>query len=445
MTGSDPDPRQAAGVDGRRPRRRDDRRRQRRPGCISTRSTSASTTPTSACSSSRTSTSATRSPTTSGRATARPAARAAEPRPARPRHRLPARQVPARVRATRAVPGDLVFTDVYIHSIGIGIGLNPTTIEGEIIVGAIPIAPPDTYTVTVTGTVKLQIGDSSHPTVFFVGGQRRDPRLRSRRRRRSPTTPTATCCSTSGSTTAATRSRRRSAPSGDMFVLHGDFGADLDAHGCLVDLCGGLKAGASSKGIAVCDSDEDAGADLTFSPFSVDIHPTSCHISDFAIAPPPPGARAADASVHVADVHRRHGPDRRRPQDRRGRRRAERRARRPDGSDGHAAAADRQGRGRRRRVRPDAGRDRHRGRPAQAGGRDVDDQDQPRLAGIAQLSIAHDVALPKIKARVSAAAPRASCATPSPASSAGTTVAFAEKTSGGFAGASARPRAPAAR
>src|SRR5262249_39600521 len=83
--------------------------------------------------------------------------------------------------------------------------------------------------------------------------------------------------------------------SGDVFILHGDFGALLQAHGCVAYICGGLEAGASSKGGAGCDSGENVGADLTWSPFSVDIHPTSCHISDFVTQPPPPGARAAVA------------------------------------------------------------------------------------------------------------------------------------------------------
>ena len=189
-------------------------------------------------------------------------------------------------------PGIPIFTDVYIHSIGIGIGLNPTTIEGEITAGAIPIAPPDTYTVTVTGKVKLQIGDSSHPTVFFVGGSGAILGLDLVEASFTYNSDGYVLFHVGVDYGGGSKWASFSA-SGDVFILHGDFGADLDAHGCLVYLCGGLKAGASSKGIAVCDEGENAGADLTFSPFSVDIHPTSCHISDFAIAPPPPGARAA--------------------------------------------------------------------------------------------------------------------------------------------------------
>jgi hypothetical protein len=192
-------------------------------------------------------------------------------------------------------PGIPVFTDVYIHSIGVAIGLHPTTIEGDVTAGAIPIAPPDTYTVTVTGTIKLQIGDSGHPTVFFVGGSGAilgfDLVQASFTYNSDGYALFHVGLDYGGDSKWASFSA-----SGDVFILHGDFGAVLDAHGCLVYLCGGLKAGASSKGVAVCDEGEDAGADLTFSPFSVDIHPTSCHISDFVTQPPPPGARAAVAA-----------------------------------------------------------------------------------------------------------------------------------------------------
>src|SRR4029077_12483724 len=32
-------------------------------------------------------------------------------------------------------PGIVVYEDVYLHSVGVGIGLNPTTFEGEVVVG----------------------------------------------------------------------------------------------------------------------------------------------------------------------------------------------------------------------------------------------------------------------------------------------------------------------
>ena len=120
--------------------------------------------------------------------------------------------------------------------------------------------------------------------------------------------PTATCCSTSGSTTGRLEVGVVSA-SGDVFILHGDFGADRRARlprlpvrrvegGRVVEGDRGLRRG------------RERGRRPDVLAVSVDIHPTSCHISDFAIAPPPPGARAAGDIGRSADVRRRRGPDR---------------------------------------------------------------------------------------------------------------------------------------
>jgi hypothetical protein len=193
-------------------------------------------------------------------------------------------------------PGIPVFSDVYIASIGVGIGLNPTKLSGTIEAGAIPIAPPDTYTVDVTGTVALQIGDANDPTKFYVAGSGAilgfDLVNASFTYDSDGYVLFHVGLSFGGDSTWASFNAN-----GDVFILNGDFGADLEAHGCLLTVCAGLKAAASKKGVAVCDDGENFGADLSFSPISLSIHPTSCHISDYEIQPPPAGARIAGAAT----------------------------------------------------------------------------------------------------------------------------------------------------
>jgi hypothetical protein len=189
-------------------------------------------------------------------------------------------------------PGVPLFTDVFLNSVTVGLGLDPTVIEGGVTLGAQPLGTPDLFVIGVGGRFKLQVGDDRHPTIVFIGGTGSVLGLRIAEMSFTYNSDGYVLFHVKVGLGDESDDWFHVSAAGDVYLVHGDFGSKLDVEGCVVYLCGGLHAAASKRGIAVCNSGEDVGADIDWDPVEFHVHPTSCHISDYTVTPPAPGGRA---------------------------------------------------------------------------------------------------------------------------------------------------------
>jgi hypothetical protein len=187
-----------------------------------------------------------------------------------------------------------VFTDVYLDTVSLGFGLHPTVFEGGVDLGAQPLGGR-LYTIEMNGRIKVQIGDEAHPTIVFVGGSGAILGLDVAEMSFTYNSDGYVLFHVLVHLGEPDDDWFHVAAGGDVYLVHGDFGAQLNVDGCAAYLCASLKAAASKRGIAVCDTGENAGADIDWDdPLNPHVHLTSCHISRYTVAVPAPGGRAAD-------------------------------------------------------------------------------------------------------------------------------------------------------
>ena len=125
-------------------------------------------------------------------------------------------------------PGIPVFSDVYIHDFLLGFGLHPTVLEGGISVGVYDGI--GSYPLDIIGRVKIQVGDASNPTIVFIGGTGQVLGLDLAHASFTYNSDGYVLFHIDAGIDVDLASI---GVRGDVFVLHGDFGANLSAHGCL--------------------------------------------------------------------------------------------------------------------------------------------------------------------------------------------------------------------
>jgi hypothetical protein len=194
-------------------------------------------------------------------------------------------------------PGIPVFEDVYLHDFLLGFGLHPTVLEGGISVGVYDGVGG--YPLDIIGRVKIQVGDASNPTIVFIGGTGQVLGLDLAHASFTYNSDGYVLFHIDAGIDVELASLN---VTGDVFVLHGDFGANLSAKGCLhppllPDVCANFDGAASPKGLSVCGG--PAGMDLPdWDPTKLKIHLLGCDVSAYQLQAPPAGG----ASAHAAAV-----------------------------------------------------------------------------------------------------------------------------------------------
>jgi hypothetical protein len=193
-------------------------------------------------------------------------------------------------------PGIPVFTDVYIHDFLLGFGLHPTVIEGGVSVGVYDGI--GSYPLDIIGRVKIQVGDASNPTIVFIGGTGQVLGVDLAHASFTYNSDGYVLFHIDAGIDLELVSLNFS---GDVFVLHGDFGANLSAKGCLhppllPDVCATFDGAASPKGLSVCGG--PAGVDLPdWDPTRVKLHLVGCDVSAYRLQAPPAGGASAHAAA----------------------------------------------------------------------------------------------------------------------------------------------------
>lgn len=193
----------------------------------------------------------------------------------------------------KTTPGIPVFEDVYLHELLLGFGLHPTVIEGGVSVGVFDTV--SSFPLDVFGQARIQVGDASNPTIVFIGGTGRVLGLDLAHASFTYNSDGYVLFHIDAGIDAAVA---KFDANGDVFVLHGDFGANLSVQGCItfgVDFCAHLEGAASTKGLSVCAG--PVGADLPdWNPTRIKVH-GGCNISQYQIQAPPVGAALAHAAA----------------------------------------------------------------------------------------------------------------------------------------------------
>jgi hypothetical protein len=193
-------------------------------------------------------------------------------------------------------PGIPVFSDVYIHDFLLAFGLHPTVLEGGISVGVYDGVGG--YPLDIIGRVKIQVGDASNPTIVFIGGTGQVLGLDLAHASFTYNSDGYVLFHIDAGIDVALASI---GVRGDVFVLHGDFGANLSAHGCLhppylPDVCADFDGAASPKGLSLCGG--PAGVDLPdWDPTRIKIHLVGCDASAYQLQAPPAGGALAHAAA----------------------------------------------------------------------------------------------------------------------------------------------------
>jgi hypothetical protein len=198
-------------------------------------------------------------------------------------------------------PGIPLFEDVFLNEVGFGLQLNPTVISGDLTVGIQPIAPPDTFAVSVHGAVHVQIspfkititGDGSVlgvdvATVGLVFSA-------------DPTYVRADFSLHLGASTDDCGLFDLGFQVGaTIYAGGGGFGGLVKGGLCIFSATPGVSGAVSDQGIAICASPSgDSGPGLSYrwgdSIFDIQYSLTDCYVSKFVN--PPPGAVARDAQA----------------------------------------------------------------------------------------------------------------------------------------------------
>jgi hypothetical protein len=193
-------------------------------------------------------------------------------------------------------PGIPVFPDVYLHDFLIGFGLHPTVIEGGVSVGLYDGVGG--YPLDVIGRAKIQVGDAGNPTIVFIGGTGQVLGLDLAHASFTYNSDGYVLFHIDAGIDVGLASLTAN---GDVFVLHGDFGANLSAHACLrfkfiPDVCQDFTGAASAKGLSLCS--DPFGVDLPdWDPTKITIYADGCDVSPYQLQAPPAGGAAAHAAA----------------------------------------------------------------------------------------------------------------------------------------------------
>lgn len=192
-------------------------------------------------------------------------------------------------------PGVKLFPDVFLNSVSGRLGIAPTFIEAGVLVGAQPIAPPDTYVIAIDAQMRVTITPALALTFTgrgtLAGFPLADARLHA---------------DADGYVSARGNARIDLAGivsagggfDGFFDTARGQFGAGMNMSGCIGEppfgLCSGFDAVVSSVGIGACAS-KVIGFGYKWRGGGELLGPISCDLGPYEVKARPAGARAAQA------------------------------------------------------------------------------------------------------------------------------------------------------